>query len=179
MTRSPTDSVETPRLVLAPILAEDVADLVVLHGEPSVAFWTGPWSRVTIEAWARDMAGRWAKDGVGKWMARNREDGALVGRGGFSLFDLDGEAVLELGWAVRYALAGRGYATEIGLAAFAWAAEHRPGMTIVAFTEVHNHRSQAVMRRLQMRPVGEIRREGLVEGQPGIHSDARFALYRL
>ena len=51
-----------------------------------------------------------------------------------SLFDLDGEAVLELGCAVRDALAGRGYATEIGRAAFAWAAEHRPGIPIVAFT---------------------------------------------
>jgi len=44
-------------------------------------------------------------------MARNWEDGSLVGRGGFSLLDLDGEAVLELGWAVRDALTGRGYAT--------------------------------------------------------------------
>jgi len=177
--RSPADSLETARLVLAPIGAQDVDALFVLHGDPSVAFWTGPWSRVTIEAWAADMARRWAADGVGKWMARTLEDGSLVGRGGFSLIDLDGEAVLELGWAVRDALAGRGYATEIGRAAFAWAAQHRPGMPIVAFTGVHNHPSQAVMRRLEMQPVGEIRGEGLVESQLGIHPDARFALYRL
>lgn len=179
MARSPTDPVETSRLILAPIGAKDVDDLVVLHGDPSVAFWTGPWNRATIKAWACDMAERWAKDSVGKWMARNREDGSFVGRGGFSLFDLDGEAVLELGWAVRDALAGRGYATEIGRAAFAWAAEHRPGTPIVAFTEVHNDPSRAVMRRLEMQPVGEIRREGLVEGRLGIQPDARFALYRL
>lgn len=74
---------------------------------------------------------------------------------------------------------GRGYATEIGRAAFAWAAAYQPGTPIVAFTEVHNHPSQAVMRRLNMQPVGEIRREGLIEGQLGIHPDARFALYRL
>ncbi len=170
---------ETSRLILAPIGAKDVDDLVVLNGDPSVAFWTGPWSRATIKAWASDMAERWAKDGVGKWMARTRKDGSLVGRGGFSLFDLDGEEVLELGWAVRDALTGRGYATEVGRAAFAWAAGHRPDLPIVAFTEVHNHPSQALMRRLAMQPVGEIRREGLVEGQLGIHPDARFALYRL
>ena len=39
-------------------------------------------------------------DGVGKWMARDRSDGSLVGRGGFTRVDLDGETVLELGWAV-------------------------------------------------------------------------------
>ncbi len=70
MARSPTDPVETSRLVLAPIGAKDVGDLVVLHGDPNVAFWTGPRSRVTLEAWARDMAERWARDRVGKWMAR-------------------------------------------------------------------------------------------------------------
>jgi len=176
--RSPADSVTTSRLILTPIGVEDVDDLVVLHSDPTVAFWTGPWSRATNDAWTSDMAERWTKDEVGKWMARTREDGALVGRGGFSLFDFDGEAVLELGWAVRDALTGRGYATEIGRAAFAWAEKHRRGTPIVAFTEVHNHSSQAVMRRLKMQPVGEIRREGLIEGRSGIHPDARFALYR-
>jgi len=105
------------------------------------------------------MAARWAQDGAGKWMARTRGDGSLVGRGGFTRFDLHGEAVLELGWAVRDALRGRGYATEIGQAALTWAARHEPHMPIIAFTEVHNHASRAIMRRLHMRPAGKIRRE--------------------
>jgi hypothetical protein len=29
-----------------------------------------------------------------------------------------------------------------------------------------------------MRPAGIIRRDGLVEGRPGVHPDAPFALYR-
>jgi len=125
------------------------------------------------------MGERWTRDGVGKWMARTREEGSVVGRGRFSLFDFDGAAVLELGCAVRDPLTGRGYATEIGRAAFAWAAEHRRGTPIVAFTGVHNHSSQAVMRRLQMQPVGDVHRDGLVEGRLCIHPDARFAVYRL
>ena len=100
------------------------------------------------------MAAGWARDGVGKWMARDRADGSLVGRGGFTRIDLDGEQVLELGWVVRDARTGRGYATELGRAALAWAAEHQPGVPVVAFTEVHNLASRAVMDKLGLRPYG-------------------------
>ncbi|MGH8968114.1 MAG: GNAT family N-acetyltransferase, partial [Actinomycetes bacterium] len=48
---------------------------------------------------------------------------------------------------------------------------------VVAFTEVHNTRSRAVMERLGMTYVREIRRPGLVAGRPGVHADARHALY--
>ena len=88
------------------------------------------------------------------------------------------ETVLELGWAVRDARTGRGYATELGRAALAWAEQHQPDLPVVAFTEVHNRASRAVMERLGMRPAGSIRRAGLIEGQTGVHPDAPFALYR-
>jgi RimJ/RimL family protein N-acetyltransferase len=49
---------------------------------------------------------------------------------------------------------------------------------VVAFTEVHNRASRAVMERLGMRPAGIIRGEGLIEGRTGVHPDAPFALHR-
>ena len=177
-TTLPTDPVTTARLVLTPIRAEDVDDLSLLYGDPLVAYWTGPWSPATIEAWATGMARRWTVDGVGKWLAHDWATGSLVGRGGFTKIELDGEGVLELGWAVRDALTGRGYATEIGTAALGWAATYLPHLPVVAFTEVHNHASRAVMRRLGLRDAGVILREGLVEGSSGLHPDAPFALYR-
>ena len=172
------DPLLTRRLVLTPVSLGDIDDLVLLHGDTQVALWTGPWTHSSNTAWAMDMADRWAVEGVGKWMARNRLDGALVGRGGFTRMRLDGEQVLELGWTVRDALTRRGYATEIGHAALDWAAEHRNGLPIVAFTEVHNYASQAVMRRIGMQPAGVLYRDGLVHGKPGIHANAPFALYR-
>lgn len=165
--------------MLTPVGAADVDDLVLLHGDPEVEFWTGPWTGAAVEAWASEMATRWARDAVGKWLARDRSDGSVVGRGGFTRIDLDGETVIELGWAVRDARTGRGYATELGRAALSWATEHQPGVPVVAFTEVHNRASRAVMERLGLRAVGTLRREGLVEGRPGLHPDALFALYRL
>jgi RimJ/RimL family protein N-acetyltransferase len=173
------DPVLTQRLVLTPVGGDDVDDLVLLYSDPMVAHWTGPWTRAGVETWAATMAARWATDGVGKWMARARSDGSLVGRGGFTRCVLAGETVLELGWAVRDARTGRGYATELGRAALDWASIHHADVPIVAFTEVHNRASRAVMERLGMRPAGIIRRAGLVEGRAGIHPDAPFALYRL
>ncbi|WP_433307880.1 GNAT family N-acetyltransferase [Actinoplanes sp. CA-030573] len=174
-----TTSVRTARLRLTPVGPEDIEDLLLLYGDPIVARWTGPWTPESVAAWAVAMARRWSTAGVAKWMARDVADGSLVGRGGFTRIELDGTTVLELGWVVRDALTGRGYATELGRAAIAWAGEHFPELPIVAFTEVHNGASRAVMERLGMRLAGIIRRPGLVEGEPGIHPDAPFALYRL
>ena len=69
-------AVLTPRLVLTPVGLDDVDDLVRLYGDPRVSYWTGPWTRATVQAYAAGMAARWAADGVGKWMARDRSDGS-------------------------------------------------------------------------------------------------------
>ncbi len=169
----------TERLVLTPICAGDLDELTVLHTDPLVAHWTGPWDGPLIAHWTADMVERWSQDGVGKWLARDRYSGELVGRGGFTRTEVAGQVVLELGWSVRDALTGRGYATEIGRAALDWALTFHPALPVVAFTEVHNTASRAVMQRIGLRPDGILHREGLVEGRPGLHPDAPFALYRL
>lgn len=173
-----TDPVVTSRLLLTPITPDHVQDLSLLYRDPEVAWWTGPWNDAAVVSWAATMVSRWTTDGVGKWMAYDRLDGSLVGRGGFTRIDLAGEEVLELGWVVRDARTGRGYATELGQAALKWAAAYEPNVAVVAFTEVHNHASRAVMERLGMQFTGVIRREGLVEGRTGLHQDAPFVLYR-
>lgn len=168
----------TERLLLTPIGVDHVEELERLHQEPLVDHWTGPWAPGGVRAWTRGMAERWSIDGVGKWIAHDRSNGRLVGRGGLSRTVLGDETVLEVGWAVRDELTGRGYATEIGRAALRWAAVFFPVLPVVAFTEVHNLASVAVMRRLGLRPAGVIHRQGLVAGRPGLQPDAAFALYR-
>lgn len=103
----------TDRLLLTPIGVDHAGDLERLYSDPHVDYWTGPWTSVGVRTWAQNMADRWARDGVGKWLARDRLDGTLVGRGGLSRTILGDESVLEVGWAVRDELTGRGYASEI------------------------------------------------------------------
>ena len=168
----------TERLRLTPVTAADVDDLVVLHADANVAEWhAGRWTAEQARHWAEGMAARWARQGVGKWMARRRSDDVLVGRGGLSRVALDGEEALELGWTLRDAARGQGYATEIGRAGLRFAVEELGARRVVAFTEVHNRASRAVMERLGMRPCGVISRPGLVEGRIGVQDDAAFVLY--
>jgi RimJ/RimL family protein N-acetyltransferase len=191
---APPGTRRTARLRLEPVGPEHASDLWRLHQDEAVAaWWGGPWSLEDAHGYAATMARAWAADGAGKWVAYDLGTGELVGRGGLSRLAADQAATrqiasalgdggwvrdrLEVGWTVRAALWGRGYATEIGRAGLAFAFEDLGAEEVVAFTERHNRRSRAVMERLAMRQLGELRARGLVEGRPGVHHDAPFALY--
>jgi RimJ/RimL family protein N-acetyltransferase len=92
---------------------------------------------------------------------------------------VEGAECVEIGWALRQEVWGRGYATEIGRAGLDHAFSILGVEEVVAFTEVHNARSRAVMERLGMRYVRQILRPGLIAGSAAVHKDAPFALYRI
>jgi RimJ/RimL family protein N-acetyltransferase len=168
----------TERLRLTPVGPAHADDLYRLYQDPGVAEWAGPaLSRDAARELAAHMGERWRVDGVHKWIAHDRATGELVGRGGLSRIQLDGVPHLEVGWIVRTPLWGQGYGTEIGAEALRFAADVLDAVEVVAFTEVHNVRSRAVMERLGMVYDREIRRPGLVAGLTGVHRDAPFALY--
>lgn len=171
--------IETDRLTLTPIGPQHVGDLVQLHADPNVAWWNaGVWSDVDARRFATEMQHRWSTDRVGKWIAHRRSDGVLVGRGGLSLAVVDGVRRPELGWALRDAMRGQAYATEIGAAGLRFGFHTMGFSEIVAFTEVHNRASRAVMERLGMQFAKIIYAPGLIEGRDGVHDEAPFALYR-
>jgi RimJ/RimL family protein N-acetyltransferase len=186
----------TDRLRLEPIGPGQAEDLWRLHRDDAVAVWHGGrWTMAAAHRNAARMGQGWQTDGVHKWMAYDRGSGDLVGRGGLSRMQADGDTTgriqaalpgegwaqdrLEVGWTVRSGLWGHGYATEIGRAGLALAFEELGAEVVVAFSERHNRRSRAVMERLGMRHVGEFVDRGLVEGLDGVHDGAPFALYAL
>ena len=168
---------ETDRLRLRPIELSDAVELAALHRDPGIARWYGVWSDEQVHEWTATQERGWRTDGIGKWMAYNRETGELVGRGGLSMVDVDGEWRLEVGWAVREALWGRGYATEIGSAGIELARKELEAEDVVAFTEVHNWASRAVMDKLGMKFLREFRARGLIEGDTQIRENVPFVLY--
>jgi RimJ/RimL family protein N-acetyltransferase len=167
----------TERLRLVPIDARHASELWELHQDEGIARWY-PLCREQALRFAEAMESSWTR-GVGKWLAYEESTGALVGRGGPSWAVVEGAECVEIGWALRQEVWGRGYATEIGRAGLDHAFSILGVEEVVAFTEVHNARSRAVMERLGMRYVRQILRPGLIAGSAGVHKDAPFALYRI
>lgn len=155
----------TSRLRLEPIGPWNAGDLWRLHQDQAVAAWYGGrWTAATARHRAAGFGGAWESLGIGKWLAYSRTDGGLVGRGGLSRGPVDGRERLEVGWVVRSELWGRGYATEIGGAALAFAFGDLGARQVVAFTGPRNARSRAVMRKLGMRYARDI----IYLGEPGV-----------
>ena len=151
----------TERLRLEPIGPEHAGDLWRLHQDEAVAAWhAGRWTARMAEERAAAYRAAWQADGVSKWLAYDRGTGGMVGRGGLSRVNLGGRDRLEVGWTVRADLWGNGYATEIGRAGLEFAWDDCGGAEVVAFTEVHNRRSRAVMERLGMSYAGPFDHHG-------------------
>lgn len=151
----------TARLRLDPAGRWSAGDLWRVHYDEGVAAWSGGrWTAPAAERRAAEMGAAWELDGVCSWLAYRRADGALVGRGGLALTQLDGRRRLEVGWALRSGMAGHGYATEIGRAGLAFAFGDLGAAQVVAYTQPQNRRSRAVMERLGMRYARDIAMHG-------------------
>ncbi|OMI37977.1 GNAT family N-acetyltransferase [Streptomyces sparsogenes] len=118
---------ETERMVLRPFTPDDVDRLVELYGDPEVMRYINggrPTPRDTIRTrhlprllhrhpglgtfgyWAAEAKGTGAED------ARAEDAGAFLGWFEFRPLEDDSPAVVELGYRLRAATWGRGYATE-------------------------------------------------------------------
>jgi RimJ/RimL family protein N-acetyltransferase len=195
----------TPRLRLEPIGPENARDLYLVHRDDAVWTWyeAEPPTLEEVEEWAATRGDAWRYQGVHKWIAYDRESGEVVGRGGLSRPPVDDDwgqlyaflpdepwvreahpdprpfiahrHWLENGWALRGRFRGRGYATEIGRAGLEYAFDVLGVQAVVSIAIRHNLSSRAVMERLGMRPVGEIRSRGLVDGVAAVQPDAPYA----
>lgn len=141
-------------------------DLWVLHQDPDVAEYWGAWSREHALTFAASCEQAWNVEGVSKWIVYDRADSSLVGRGGLSRAIVDGELRVEVGWTLRDSHRRRGFATEIGRAGIEFAFDELAAEEVVAFTEIANARSRAVMERL-----------GMAGPCPITHNGEPFVLY--
>ncbi len=199
-------SLLTPRLRLVPIGPNNAEDLWLIHNDHAVVQWYDGWrpSRAEAEDRAREIAESWWLHDVHKWIAYDRVSGEVVGRGGLSRTPIDDDwgqlyAFLpheawvrerhastrpftahakwfEIGWALRTQYWGKGYASEIGRAGLQYAFEVLDASAVVSCTARHNERSRAVMERIGMTYVGEIRSRGVAEREETERSDAPFSV---
>ncbi len=70
----------------------------------------------TARRWAREQGERFARTGLGKYAVRERVGGALVGMGGLTPWEWEGERLVDLTYRFRESAWGRGYGTEVARA---------------------------------------------------------------
>ena len=145
--------------------ASTAEDYESLFAHPEVERWLRPepmrpFTRADLEKMARRDQAHWSRHGYGPWAVREREGGAFVGRGGLAWATVEGQREVELPWAVMPKLQGRGYATEMALAAID-AARDAGLDRLVSLTLPDNVASRRVMEKIGLDYVGEVEHVGL------------------
>lgn len=153
-------TLQTARLLLRHFREADLDAYAAICADPQVMRHLGDGTTLgRAEAW-RQMAlilGHWQLRGFGLWAVEERASGVLVGRLGF--FQPEGWPGFELGWMLRRASWGRGYATEGAACALAHAFTDMGRDHVISLIRPANAASIRVAERL-----GEI-----LEGRTRLH----------
>jgi [ribosomal protein S5]-alanine N-acetyltransferase len=132
-----------------PLAPEHEAELSSLTLDPRVYRTLWPWpeppSHDDVRSSLADKRDHWDRHGFGLWLLRDRDTGALAGRGGLQYTDAIGGFAVEAAWAIVPELWGRGLATELANAS-ARVAFHSLGLhEVIAITLPGNVASRRVM----------------------------------
>jgi RimJ/RimL family protein N-acetyltransferase/GrpB-like predicted nucleotidyltransferase (UPF0157 family) len=157
--------VETARLVLARPTEADFPDLLAMHGDPRVmATLGGLRSREELDAANGRLMAGWEQAGFSWWIARLREDGQFVGRGGLKRVTVNGRDEVEVGYGLAAEFWARGLATELAAASVRVGFEALDVAELVCFTLSTNARSRRVMEKVGFR----YERDGEYAGLPHV-----------
>ncbi|MDR0285528.1 MAG: GNAT family N-acetyltransferase [Propionibacteriaceae bacterium] len=109
--------IRTARLVLRDMGEADLPGLASMLEDPvAMTHYEGPFSDGEVRGWLDRQRRRYAEDGYGLWAVVGRESGELLGQCGITWQDIGGEWRPEIGYHVKRAWWGYGYATEAALA---------------------------------------------------------------
>jgi RimJ/RimL family protein N-acetyltransferase len=156
VTACPT--LETERLVLRPFRESDLDSyMAMMQAEPVRTSLRVPDGYDRYDAWSGMAAwlGQWELRGSGAWALEEKASGAFVGRAGLHRPERADWPGLEVGWTLHPDHWGRGYATEAGARAVAYAFEDMRTPELFSIILPENQRSIAVARRLGFRLVEE------------------------
>lgn len=138
---------ETPRLILRPTRAEDLAGYVELMADQEhVRFIGGAAPPSTVWRQMMTVAGAWALQGFSFFTVLDRQTGAFLGRLG--PWNPAGWPAPEVGWSLLPSTVGKGYATEGSAAAIDWAFDHLGWDDVIHVIDPDNIPSQRVAERL-------------------------------
>ncbi len=156
MTACPT--LVTERLILRPLEESDLDAYTELLTAPDVhrsLHLPATYSRRDAWMGMAQWRGQWELRGSGQWAVEERSSGRFVGRAGLHRPEVPDWPGLEVGWTFHPTYWGKGYATETGASAIAYAFEVIGSAEVFSIILPENERSQAVARRLGLTLVEE------------------------
>ena len=144
--------VETPRLYLRKIALDDADAFHVLHADEEVMRYLGGrvYTPEETRAQLERFLARHDAQGYGMMAMIERATGTLIGRCGFLVQDLETGRELEIGWALRRASWGQGFAVEAAGACRDHALSSLGARRVVSLVDPANARSARVAERIGM-----------------------------
>jgi RimJ/RimL family protein N-acetyltransferase len=144
--------IQTPRLLLSWMRADDLDDLATMYSNPQVmATLGGVRSAAQTAEYLERAILHWEEHGFGWWMARDLQTGQFAGRGGLRHATVDGRAEIELGYGFMPEFWGRGLATELARESVRVGFEVLHLAELVCFTLPTNAASRRVMEKAGFR----------------------------
>jgi RimJ/RimL family protein N-acetyltransferase len=140
---------ESARLQFREMSPDDIDDMAALLGDPEVmAYYPAPKTRAEAWRWIGWNRGLYRSRGYGLWILSLTAGGAFVGDCGLTPQLIDGLEELEVGYHVRPALQGQGYATEAAAAARDFARDGLGARRLTAIIHPDNRPSQRVAEKI-------------------------------
>ncbi|MCA0870753.1 GNAT family N-acetyltransferase [Seohaeicola saemankumensis] len=150
-------TLETSRLILRAPGPQDFAPFADFYASPRADFVGGPLSPELSWRMLAMEIGHWTLKGFGRWTVETRDGGDIVGMVG--LFEPEGWPEPEIGWDLFNGFEGKGYATEAGEAARAYAYDILGWTTAISLVKPDNTGSASVAQRLGARHDGDFTHE--------------------
>lgn len=152
-TRTRSETIATPRLLLRPWRDGDLAPFAAMGTDPRVMeFLPKRLTRSESDALAARIRGHFDTHGYGLWAVEIPGSAEFIGFVGLSIptFEAPFTPCVEIGWRLAADHWGQGYATEAAREALDFGFQRLGLAEIVSFTVPANRRSRAVMERLGM-----------------------------
>lgn len=151
--------IETDRLVIRPISADDTELLHRLYSDPDVMRYHGygPKPPEEVQILATNMISHQEKHGFSSGNVFEKDSGSFVGRAGLIYVDLqDDQPDIEIGYLLFKPFWNKGYGTELALAILNWGFKHLPVTKLVANVRSENNGSIKVLEKIGMSYVGSV-----------------------
>jgi RimJ/RimL family protein N-acetyltransferase len=154
-------TIETARLLLRPMRAEDVDDLLAVFADPKVmaAFGVEPFDRHQMERWVGRNLEHQERYGYGLYSIIDKADHRLIGDCGLEHLDDDGTEA-ELGYDLRSDSWNQGVATEAATAVRDHAFRVLGLPRLISLIRQGNAASRRVAEKVGMRHAEDITRHG-------------------